>query len=183
MSPGTSVVAERQRPLRTRYTNDPAEAITTKRVRSVHAAACDPFHGAVEAVGEYPPTRWEFGQDDKVGGYDDLPNTGHLLCAALAACQDNVIRMIADHLGITISHLDVEVTGQVDCRGCLNIDDQVRVGFFGMDVQVTLEVAPDTGDALVEVMRQLAERLCVNLDTLRRGVPVTVSFRQRSVAR
>lgn len=183
MRHGTSAVAERQRPLRVRYGENPGEAITTKRVRSVHAAARDPFHGAVEAVGDYPPGRWEFGQDAKVGGYDDLPNTGHLLCAALAACQDNVIRMIADHLGIGISHLEVEVTGQVDCRGCLNIDDQVRVGFFGMDVRVTLEVAPGTDDRLVQLLREMAERLCVNLDTLRHGVPVTMSFRQTSVTR
>ena len=181
MKRGTSVVAERQRPLRARYGQDPGEAITVKRVRSVHSAAHDPFHGAVEVIGDYPPTRWEFGQDAKVGGYDDMPNTGHLLCAALAACQDNVIRMIADHLGIGISHLDVEVTGQVDCRGCLNIDNQVRAGFLGMDVQVTLVVAPGTDGGLVRLLRDMAERLCVNLDTLRHGVPVAVSFRQPSV--
>jgi uncharacterized OsmC-like protein len=178
----TSVVAERQRPLRASYAQDPAEAITIKRVRSVHSAAPDPFHGAVEAIGGYPPARWEFGQDAKVGGYDDLPNTGHLLCAALAACQDNVIRMIADHLGIGIRHLEVEVTGRVDCRGCLNIDDQVRTGFFAMDVQVKLETAPGTDDGLIRLLQELAERLCVNLDTLRHGVPVTVSFQQPSMA-
>lgn len=181
MNPRTSVVAERQRPLRARYAEDPREAITTKRVRSVHSAARDPFHGAVEAIGGYRPTRWAFGQDAKVGGYDDLPNSGHLLCAALAACQDSVIRMIADHLGIGISHLEVEVTGQVDCRGCLNIDNQVRTGFFAMDVQVTLQTAPGTDDGLVRLLQDMAERLCVNLDTLRHGVPVSVSFRQPSV--
>jgi uncharacterized OsmC-like protein len=183
MEHSTSVVAERQRPLRARYSQDPGEAITTKRVRSLHSAARDPFHGAVEVIGDYPPTRWAFGQDAKVGGDDDLPNTGHLLCAALAACQDNVIRMIADHLGIGIGYLEVEVTGQVDCRGCLNIDDQVRIGFAGMDVRVTLEVAAGADDGLVRLLQEMAERLCVNLDTLRRGVPVTVSFRQPSVTR
>jgi uncharacterized OsmC-like protein len=132
----------------------------------------------VEVIGDYPPTRWDFGQDAKVGGYDDLPNTGHLLCVALAACQDNVIRMIADHLGVSISHLDVQVTGQVDC---LDIDDQVRVGFSSMDVQVTLETAPGTDDRLVGLLQAMAERLCVNLDTLRHGVPVSVSFRQPPV--
>ena len=91
--------------------------------------------------------------------------------------------MIADHLGIGIAHLDVEVTGQVDCRGCLNIDNQVRVGFSGMDVQVTLEVTPGADDGLIRLLREMAERLCVNLDTLRHGVPVAVSFRQPSMTR
>jgi hypothetical protein len=81
------------------------------------------------------------------------------------------------------SHLQVEVTGQVDCRGCLNIDHQVRTGFFAMDVQVRLETAPGTDDGLIRLLQELAERLCVNLDTLRHGVPVTVSFQQPSLTR
>jgi hypothetical protein len=62
MGHSASVVAERQRPLHARYVQNPSEAITTKSERSVHAAARDPFHGAVEAIGDDPAARWEFGQ-------------------------------------------------------------------------------------------------------------------------
>lgn len=171
-----SLVALRQRPLRARYREEPAEAVTIKRVRSVQAAASDPVHGAVEAVGPYPATRWEFGTDYKVGGYDDLPNSGHLLCAALAACEDNTIRMVADRLGIRIIDLTVEVTGQVDCRGCLAMGPQVPVGFRGLDVQVRLQVADGTDERLVGLLQQVSEQLCVNLDTLKRGTPITISY-------
>lgn len=174
--PHPSVVAERQAPLQVRYREDPAEAITTKHVRTVHEAAHDPLHGAVDVLPPVPAERWIFGQDAKVGGYDDLPNSGHLLCAALAACQDNIIRMVADRLGIRITHLDVEAIGRVDTRGCLAMDEQVPVGFTDIDLLVHLETAPGTDERLLAGLRQAAERYCVTLDTLRRGVPVTLSY-------
>ncbi len=95
MERARSLVANRQAPLQAGYRKDPAAAITVKHVRTVHEAAIDALHGAVDVLAPVPPTRWEFGQDAKGGGYDDLPNSGHLLCAALASCQDNIIRMTA----------------------------------------------------------------------------------------
>ena len=171
-----SLVADRQTPLKARYREDAAAAITVKHVRTVHEAAHDALHGAVDVLAPVPPTRWAFGQDAKVGGYDDLPNSGHLLCAALACCQDNIIRMIADRLGVPIAHLEVEAIGRVDCRGCLAVDPEVPVGFTAIDLLVHLEAAPGTDERLLAALRQTAERYCVTLDTLRRGVPVTLSY-------
>ena len=171
-----SLIATRQAPLRERYRQDPAAAITIKHVRTVDAASTDPIHGAVEAVGSFPTTRWPFGTDTKIGGEGDLPNSGHLLCASLAACEDNTIRMVADHLGVVIETLQVTVVGEVDCRGCLAMDPDVTVGFRSLDMQVRLEVADGTDPRRARLLRETAERLCVNLDTLRRGVPVNVSY-------
>lgn len=171
-----SLVAGRQAPLQALYRDDPAAAITVKHVRTVHEAASDPLHGAVDVLAPVPPARWAYGQDAKVGGYDDLPNAGHLLCAALASCQDNIIRMIADRLGIRIEHLDVEAIGRVDCRGCLAVDDRVPVGFTDIDLKVHLQVAPGTDARRLGMLKQMSERYCVTLDTLRRGVPVTLSY-------
>lgn len=178
MSHLQSLVADRQAPLRARYREDPAAAVTVKHVRTVHGAATDPLHGAVAALAPVPPTTWAFGQDAKVGGYDDLPNSGHLLCAALAACQDNIIRMIADRLGVRITHLEVEAIGRVDTRGCLAMEDRVPVGFTDIDLRVYLQAADGTDERLLTALRQSAERYCVTLDTLRRGVPVTLSYPQ-----
>lgn len=174
--PSQSPVARRQAALRGRYQRDPDAAITVKRVRTLPDAAPDPVHGAVEAVGPYAAGRWSFGTDAKVGGLDDLPNSGHLLCAALAACGDNTIRMVADHLGVQIERLEVEVVGDVDVRGCLAMDPGIPVGFRSLHMAVDLRLAADTDRPRAALLQQAAERLCVNLDTLRRGVPVTVTY-------
>ena len=176
-SPEGSTVAMRQRPLQARYRRDPATARTVKRVRTVHEAASDALHGAVEAYGgPFEATRWRFGTDAKVGGFDDLPNSGHLLCAALAACGDNTLRMLADRLDVELTALTVDVVGHVDCRGCLAVDPDARVGFDRIDMEVRLEVAPGTDPRLCTLLEETAEQLCVVLDTLRRGVPVHVSY-------
>lgn len=173
----TSPVVERQRPLRDQYRDEPATAITVKRARSIPAPSNDPLHAAVEVFGDaIPTTRWDVGVDAKVGGLDDLPNPGHVLCAALAACADTTLRMVADHLGVRIARLSVHVTGEVDCRGCLAIDPSVPVGFRSIDVTVNMTTADGADAQMVQLLRDTAERLCVVLDTLRRGVPVAVSF-------
>lgn len=169
-----SIVATRQAPLRRIYTGDGTQAITVKRVRTVQTPTTDAWHGTVEAV-DYPTVQWEYGIDAKVGGYDDLPNPGHILCAALAACMDSTVRMIADHLGVGIEHLEVEVVGEVDVRGCLAMDPSVRSGFQQLRCEVRLEPAEGADERLVGVLLQQTEKLCVTLDTLRRGVPVDVA--------
>ena len=108
-----------------------------------------------------------------VGGLHDAPNSGELLCAALAACQDSTIRMVADLLGVHLTALAVEVEGDVDLRGALAVDGSVRVGFQSMRCRTNIEVAHGTDPRTVEMLLTAAERSCVILDTLRHGVDVT----------
>src|SRR3972149_1890052 len=140
-----SVVASRQAPLRQTYAEDNEEAITCKRVRTVETSNTDVWHGTVAAV-DYPDVAWQYGIDAQVGGYDDLPNPGHVLCAALAACMDSTVRMIADHLGVGIEHLEVEVAGDVDVRGCMAIDSSVRAGFRHLQCEIRLRPDPTANE-------------------------------------
>jgi len=169
-----SIVASRQAPLRARFKQRPTEAITVKRVRTVADDSSDPLHGRVLPV-DHNGIEWDFGLDAKVGGYDDLPNPGHLLCAALGACLDSTIRMIADRLDIDLLRLQVDVVGHVDVRGCLAIEDSVRPGFEHISCTVDLEAGPAADPRRVQLLLSQAEHLCVTLDTLRHGVPVDVS--------
>lgn len=169
----SSIVATRQAPLRRAYNDDSGQAITVKRVRTVETPTTDALHGTVEAVGF--PVNWEYGIDAKVGGYDDLPNPGHILCAALAGCIDSTVRMIADHLGVPIEHLKVEVAGEVDVRGCLAMDSTVRPGFQGLRCSVQIQTPSSVDERLVRTLLRQTELLCVTLDTLRNGVPVELT--------
>jgi uncharacterized OsmC-like protein len=173
-----SVVRRRQEPLRELYAEHPEEAIAFKRVRAVNAPDSDAMHGSVIATApEYEGLVWRYGTDRKLGGPHDAPNPGEVLCAALAACMDNSIRMIADHLGVELSGVEVEVTGDVDVRGCMAIDPDVRPGFRWMAIESRIEPAADADPRLTEALASSAERLCVTLDTLRDGVPVEVRNR------
>jgi uncharacterized OsmC-like protein len=173
-----SIVMKRQAPLRERYQQNPADAVTVKHGKTRTTEGVDALHG-LTAAGDAYDLECRYGIDSAVGGYDDAPNPGDLLCAALAACQDSTIRMVADILGVTIEHLEVEVKGDVDVRGCLAVDRNVKVGFRSLACNVNLKVAPDTDPQRVAALREQAERSCVNLDTLRSGVPVQLAFEMR----
>ena len=114
--------------------------------------------------------------DDTVGGFDDLPNPGHLLCAALAACMDSTVPMIADRLGVRIERLEVEVNGDADVRGCLGVSRSVRPGFRQMQCRLALELDPGVDPQAGAMLVQQAEKLCVTLDTIRNGTPIAVDF-------
>ena len=171
-----STVGDRQVPLRALYAERPEAALTRKSARTTSAeiAATDPFHGEVE-VGSGYGTSLRFGLDRYVGGLHDAPNPGDLLCAALAACQDGAIRMIANLLGVKLAELEVEVTGELDARGCLGADRDVRVGFEALECRVTLRAEEGADQRRVQTVIAAAERFCVNLDTLRSGLEVTTT--------
>lgn len=171
-----SAVSARQAALCRRYAEDPLQAVTLKRVRTAQTTATDALHGTALAP-DFPGSAWHYGIDAKVGGLDDLPNPGHLLCAALAACMDSTVRILAAHLDVPIAHLEVDVSGEVDVRGCLAVDTRVRPGFRGMRCEVRIQTPPDVDEKLVHAILRQARRSCVTLDTLRNGVPVEVSTR------
>lgn len=88
--------------------------------------------------------------------------------------------MIADLHGIPILDLRVEVTGDVDVRGCLAIDGAVKVGFRSMTCRVHLRAPSDIDPKRLAMLQRQAEQSCVNLDTLRSGVPVDLVFNVES---
>jgi hypothetical protein len=76
--------------------------------------------------------------------------------------------------------LRVEVTGEVDVRGCLGMGRELKVGFRSMACRIDLRVAEGTHPQKIAALRAQAEHSCVNLDTLRGGVPVTLGFEVRA---
>jgi uncharacterized OsmC-like protein len=175
----SSLVAERQSPLRSAYAAAPERARTVKWATTTNGGGADAIHSVVE-VGKGFGVSQRVGIDAAVGGDHDLPNPGDLLCTALAACADSTVRMLADVLGVQILDLRVEVQGEVDVRGCLAMGRDLKVGFRSMSCRIDLRVPPDTAPQRIAALRAQGERSCVNLDTLRSGVPVELTFEVRA---
>lgn len=169
-------VPARQDPLRERYEDHPGEAEITDRARTVGGVEVDPFHGTVAPGSQDYGVEWRFGIHEAVGGFHDGPNPGDVLCAALACCLDSTIRIIAQRLGVPLEHLEVDVAADVDVRGTLVVDRDVPVGFQSMSCHVDVEAVEGTDPAMLETLVDAAEYSCVNLQTLRSGVPVETSL-------
>jgi len=169
-------VCARQAPLRELYENTPEEALITDRGRTTGGLDTDPFHGYVKPGSKDYGVVWPFGIQRAIGGDHDAPNPGDMLCGALAACMDSTIRLVADHLGVTLTSLEVKVAAELDVRGCLVVDRKVPVGFQKMNCHVDIKTADGTDPKLESMLKAASEYSCVNMNTLRSGVPITTSF-------
>jgi uncharacterized OsmC-like protein len=168
-------VFENQVPLRQRYKGDPTTALITDRAQAVGKIADDPFHSIVMPMPRSGITV-PIGVHSALGGLHDAPTPGDMLCAALAACQDSTVRMVANLLGIALESLVVEVTGDVDVRGTLLMDPQVPVGFQGMHCKVRLSAAKGTNPRLLEKLHAASQQSCVVLQTLLHSPRVETMF-------
>ena len=170
-----TLVQDAQAPLRSLYRATPALAMVTDHARTCGAVPADPFHSSVEPMdgcGVVVPV----GVHRAVGGLHDAPTPGDMLCAALAACQDSAIRMVANRLSVEILALEVRVTAQVDVRGALGMDAEVPVGFQSMTCDIDLQVKDGTPPKLREVLESAAQRCCVVQQTLHHPPPVMTRF-------
>jgi uncharacterized OsmC-like protein len=165
-------VSVRQDPLREEYKIAPHKASIIDGAIAKSGSVEDPFHGFVYPGSKDYGVEIQYGIHEAVGGYHDAPNPGDILSAALSACLDSTIRIIANRLHVHIVRLEVEVTAHIDVRGTLMVDRNVRVGFQKMQCKVDIEVAKGTDSKLVDKVLTAAERSCVTLQTLRNGVEI-----------
>jgi uncharacterized OsmC-like protein len=169
----TDMVTRRQEPLRQHYRERPNQAQIADHARTA-SISLDPFHGVVVAGDSQ--LSLEFGIHRAIGGDHDLQNPGDMLCAALAACLDSTLRMIAARLGMALKILVVDVRAFADVRGCLMVDRDVPVGFQRIDVEVFIQPEDGTDPAQISRLTSAAERCCVVLRTLRSDVAINTRF-------
>ena len=164
-----------QAPLRKKYVTSPDAAWVTDHASTSSIDHLDPFHATVEPMTGCGVTI-PVGVHAALGGPHDVPTPGDILCAALAACQDSSIRMVANILGVELVGLRVHVTAGADVRGTLAMSQDVPVGFQQMSCTIDIQVKEGTDAALLERLKFTAERSCVVLQTLRTPPPISVRF-------
>ena len=172
---------ERQAPLKERYQQDPESAKLTLTVRSVTEGS-DPMRSRVVTVppGDGEPVVFDSAAHPYAGGAGALACSGDVLLAALAACQEITIRMVAAAMNVTITKLELTVEGDLDFRGTMGIDPETPVGFERIRTRVALE-ADAPADRLQRLV-QRAERYCVVNATLRDAPDLTTTFETISTA-
>lgn len=105
-----------------------------------------------------------------LGGGDTAPNPVEYALASLGSCQAISYRVWAARLGVKLDRVEVEIEGDIDLRGFLGVDDQVRPGFNAVRMRVRL-----TGPESAARYKELAAAVdahCPVLDVFRNSVPV-----------
>jgi len=168
-------VRRRQAPLRGHYEKVPEAAwvIDSAFTTGAKIPPSHPIHTHV-ICGDGIPVDIPVCVHRAVGGESDFPNPGEILAAALAACLDMSIRMIANLLDIKLARLDVEVSFGADVRGTLMMGKDVSVGFQTAQIKVSLKTEADLAEAQLNTLLDAAERSCVVLQTLRNPPKVEI---------
>src|SRR5215216_4031949 len=105
-------------------------------------------------------------------GTDTGPNPAEYLLHALAACLTTSIVYIAAARKVQLTSVESTLTGGMDVRGALGVDDEPRNGFERIGVSFCF-----TGEAPAEKLREVVERAkqrSAVYDMVTNGVPVAV---------
>jgi uncharacterized OsmC-like protein len=107
-------------------------------------------------------------------GVDTGANPAEHLLHALAACLTSSIVYLAAARKVELTSVESILTGDMDLRGALGVDDEPRNGFE--HITVSLRV---TGNAPEEKLRDVVERArqrSAVYDMVTHGVPVAVEM-------
>ncbi len=105
-------------------------------------------------------------------GRDQAPNPAEYLLTALAACVTSAMVYHAAARGIKIEGVESQVEGDVDVRGFLGLDENVRKGF--QNIRIALAIHADVTDEQLEELASLGTGFSPVFDSVTKGVPVTV---------
>jgi uncharacterized OsmC-like protein len=137
----------------------------------------DEFHGAGEERSHEGTFRVEADQPAVLVGRDQGPTPVEFVLHALASCLTAGLARSAAARDITLHRVTSTVTGELDLRGMLGLDPQVRAGCRRIDVRFAVEA-----DASAEEVGELiaAAQTCSSVhDMLTSAVPVHVEVELR----
>jgi len=150
---------ELQAPLKTRYREQPEEALVTLRAEGsldADGIACRVETGrALVEAGLHPAT----------GGSGLQACSGDMLLEALVACAGVTLRAVATALEFRLKGGSVKAEGDLDFRGTLGVDRAAPVGFRAIRLAFALDT--DEAQDRIDSLLKLTERYCVVLQTLR----------------
>jgi len=158
-----------QAPIKERYKSDGATAFVTLKAQGSldeSRIACKVDTGRASAVAGLHPAS---------GGSGLELCSGDMLLEALVACAGVTLKAVATALEVPLRSARVYAEGDLDFRGTLGVSKETPVGFIAVRLSFELDTdaTPEKRDQLI----RLTERYCVVYQTLRAGVPVTVSLR------
>ncbi|HVZ72638.1 MAG TPA: OsmC family protein [Polyangia bacterium] len=163
----------RQAPLKAKYKDDPASALSVLHARGT----VSPTAIAVDVETEGAGGKTTVGLHPATGGTGDGACSGDMLLQALVGCAGVTLRAVSTSMGLPLRAGVVLAEGDLDWRGTLGVSKEVPVGFTAVRLRFELDI--DATDDQLAKLIQLTERYCVVAQTIRAAVPVTSTHARR----
>lgn len=115
---------------------------------------------------------FEFVSDEPVelGGTNEGPNPVEYVLGAFAACQEIVVKAYATVLDIDLKAVHVEVDGNLDLHGFLNLSEE-RAGFKSITYKTTIETNETDAEKL-KILEKFSVDRCPVLDIISNPVKI-----------
>ncbi|MCW2800548.1 MAG: OsmC family protein [Aeromicrobium sp.] len=152
-----TTLREIQDPLKQRYRVEPEAAQVTLSATGQlgDGVSCSINTGrAMAEAGLHPAT----------GGDGTQLCSGDMLLEALVACAGVTLGAVAASLGLDVRGGSVKADGDLDFRGTLAVDKDVRVGFTA--IRLSFELDTDASPDELATLQKLTERYCVVLQSI-----------------
>ena len=130
------------------------------------------FYGTSQEQARHKPFVLEADEPPVLLGKDTAANPVEHLLHALASCLTTSMVYHAAARGIHIEEVESSLEGDIDLRGFLDLDKNVRKGYQG--IRVTFKIKADVPDEQLQEIVQLGPGHSPVFDSLRNGVPVSV---------
>ncbi len=109
-------------------------------------------------------------------GEDKGANPVEYVLNALLSCMTTTMVYKAAANGITLNEVESSVEGDLDLRGILDLDENVRSGY--QDMRVNFKVKTEGSHEQLELLERLCKTSPV-FDIVTNGVPVSVSLEEK----
>ena len=112
-------------------------------------------------------------ETSELGGKNTGPNPVELLLVALGTCQEVMYSAYAAVMGIHLSSVKVTLTGDINLKGMLNLDESTPSGYNQINLKTDIE-----SDADEETLLNLIEAVedhCPVMDSILREITISGS--------
>lgn len=104
---------------------------------------------------------------------DTAPTPPEIVLAALASCLTGGVAAVAQHRGIKLQSVRAVVEGDIDVRGILGMDPDIRNGFSA--IRVKFEISADASDAEIAALVAQSQKRSAVFDIITNPTNVAVS--------
>lgn len=153
---------------------DPRKGVTGWAVRSQWKGGTRSDHAVsgFSIGGQFVPRSFVMKADEprELVGTDAYPNPQEYLLAGLNACMLVGYAAAASAMGVKLTRLEIETTGEIDLRGFLELDPAVPAGYDKL--KQTVHIAGDGTPEQFAKMHELVHRTSPNYFNITRAIKV-----------
>lgn len=136
----------------------------------------DDFDGACQTHRRSRPFVFEKDEPPVLLGTDQGANPVEYALAALAGCLTTSLIYHASARGIVIDEIEASLSGDLDLRGFLGMDETVRNGY--QQINVVFNIKANAPEETLQELVELAQKRSPVFDIISHPTPVCVSMRK-----